>query len=118
MRETRMKQECVRLAEVVEHAVHEAHEDAGIEAHGARDVEQDHQSQWFLLAAAPHEIDRHSTAADIATDGAAYVEASSLALCALAPGEPRAHLSGKPRCERVGFRDGLGVGDSAEVRLS
>src|SRR5262245_30683944 len=118
MREARMKQECVRLAEVVEHTVHKAHEHAGIEAHGARDVEQDHQPQWFVLAPAPHEIDRHTTAADIATDGAAYVEASTLALCALAPGEPGAHLSGEPRRERVGFGDGLRVGDSAEVCLS
>src|SRR5262245_34127470 len=118
MREARMKQECVRLAEVVEHTVHEAHEHAGIEAHGARDVEQDHQPQWFVLAPAPHEIDRHTTAADIATDGAANVEASTLALCALAPSEPGAHLSGKPGCERVGFGDGLRVGDSAEVCLS
>src|SRR5262245_23935314 len=102
-----MKQEGVRLAEVVEHAMHEAHEHAGIEAHGARDVEQDHQPQWLVLTAAPHEVDRHTTVADIATNGAADVEASPLALRLLAPSEPGAHLFGKPRCERMGFRDGL-----------
>jgi hypothetical protein len=102
---------------MVEHAMHEAHEHAGIEAHGTGDVEQDHQPQRLVLSAAPHEIDWHPAVADVATDGAAHIEASALALHAPAPGESGAHFFGKPRRQGVGFGDGLRVGDFAEVRL-
>src|SRR5262245_18779932 len=115
--ETRMEQEGVGLSEMVKHAVDEAHEHAGVQAHGARDIEQDHEPQRLWLPAAPHQVDRHTAVADVATHAAPQVEAGALCARALAPGEPPAHLAGEARRQGVGLGNGFRVGDLAEVRF-
>ena len=112
-----MKQERFGLVEFVEHAVDEAYEQAGVEAHGAGGVEQHDQPQGPALPLAPHQLDRHAAMGNVAPDGAPQIDAPALVARPLAPTEPSAHLPGKTHGQRVRLRDGVRVGDLAKVRL-
>ncbi len=112
-----VEQERLGLAEMVEHTVDEADEHAGVEAHGARRVEQHHQPQRLSLLLAPHELDRHAAVADVAADGTAQVDAAALQARALAAGEARAHGAGEAGGQCVRLGNGVGVGELAEVGL-
>ena len=115
MREPGVEHEGLGLAERIDHAVQEAHEERGVEAHRAGRIEQHDEPQRLDLAPAPGEIDRRAAVADIAVDGAAQVEPPAAPAHLLAPHEPRPHGAREPRGERVGARDLGRIGDVAQV---
>ena len=116
MREPGVEDESLGLAEAVDHAMQEADEERGVEAHRAGGVEQHDEPQRLDLAAAPGEIDQRAAMGDVAMDGAAQVEPAAAPAHLLAANKPRAHGAGKPRRQRVGRRDLVGIDDVAEVR--
>ena len=101
MREPRVEHEGLGLAEGIDHAVQEAHEERGVEAHRAGGVEQHDQPQRLDLAPPPDEIDRRAAMRDAAVDGAAQVEPPPAPARLLAAHQPRPHGAGEPRGERV-----------------
>ena len=117
MGEPRVEQEGLGLAELVEHAVDEAQEDAGVHAHRAGGVEQDDEPERLFLALAPHQADRHAAMADVAVDGAAQIEPVAAPAGEVAAGQPRAHDAGETRGDGVRLGDLGGIGDLAEIRL-
>ena len=110
-----VKQKRLGLAKLIEHAVDEAQEHAGVHAHRAGGIEQHHKPQRLLLALPPDQVDRHAAMADIAVDGPAQVEPVAAPPRQVAPGQPRAHGFCQPRRGRMGFLDLLGVGHFAEI---
>src|SRR5262249_36807933 len=59
-RKPSVEDKCFRFAEGVHHAMQEAHEERGIEVHGARGVKKNDEAQRFDLAAPPSEVNRRS----------------------------------------------------------
>ncbi len=115
MGEAGVKDERLGLAETVDHAVQEADEERGVEAHRAGGVEQDDEAQRLYLSPPPGEIDRRAAVGDAAVDGAAQVEPAPAPPDALAAHEARAHHAGKPRGERVRRRNVVGIDDMAQI---
>src|SRR5579862_393995 len=115
VRQAGVKHEGFRLAKSVDHAVQETHEERGIEAHGARGVEQHDEPQRLYLAAAPCQIEQRAAVRDIAVNSAAQVEPPAAAANLLAANEPRAHDASEPCSKRVGRGDVLGFDDVAQV---
>ena len=89
-----MEDERLGLAEGVDHAVQEADEERGVEAHRAGGVEQHDEAQRLDLAPAPDELDRRSAMGDVAVDGAAQIEAPAAPPRPLAAHQPRPHARG------------------------
>src|SRR5262252_3153056 len=87
MREAGVEDEGLGLPKGIDHTVQEAHEERGVEAHGAGGVEQEHETQRLDLAAAP----------------------------LLAPHQARAHHAREADRERMGARDVGRVDDVAHV---
>ena len=116
VRKPRVEHEGLGLAERIDDAVQEAHEERGVEAHRARGIEQHDEPQRLDLAAAPGEIDRRAAMRDVAMDGAAQVEAAPAPAHLLAPHQPRAHACGRaaPRARCVA-RDLVRIDDVAQV---
>src|SRR6266567_2158193 len=77
MRKPRVEHEGLGLAERVDHAMQEADEERGVEAHRARGIEQNHEAQRLDLALAPDKFDRRAAVRDAAMDGAAQIESPS-----------------------------------------
>ena len=115
MGEAGVEDERLGLAEAVDHAVQEAHEERGVEAHRAGGVEQDDEAQRFYLSSPPGEIDRRAAVRDAAMDGAAQIEPATAPPDAFAAHQTRAHDAGKPRGERVRCRNVVGIDDVAEI---
>ena len=112
-----MEQKRLGLAKLVQHAMDEAQEHAGIHAHRARRVEQHHQPQRLLLALPPDEGDRYAAMADIAVDGPPEIEPVAAPPRQVPAGQPRAHGLCQLRRDLVGLPDLLGVGHLAEIDL-
>ena len=112
-----MEQERLGLAKLIEHAVDEAQEHAGIHAHRAGGVEQHDETQRLFLALPFDQADRHAAMADIAVDGPAQIEPVAAPPRQIAAGQPRAHGFCQPRRDGVGFLDLVGVGHVAEIDL-
>ena len=115
MREPRVEHEGFRLAEGVDHAMQEAHEERGVEAHRAGGVEQEDQPQRPDLAAAPGEVEQRAAVGDVAVDGAAQIETAAAPAHALAAHQPRAHDAGEPRGQLMRLRDIGGIDDVAQI---
>ncbi len=91
MREAGVEDEGFRLAESVDDAVQEAHEERGVEAHRAGGVEEHDEAERLPLAPPPEKIDGRSAVRHAAMDGAADVETSAAPAHLLAADEPGAH---------------------------
>ena len=117
MHQPGMEQEGLAFPEGVDHAMEEAHEEGGVEAHRSRGIQQHHQPQWLLLALPPGQIDRRAAMGHAAMDGAAEVQPPAAPSRPLAPHQPRAHGVGEALGQFMGARDFVGIGDVAQVLL-
>ena len=118
MRQPRVKDERLGLAEGIDDPVQEAHEKRGVEVHRAGSIEQDDEPQRLRLAAAPDQIERRSALRHAAMDGAADVEPPSTPAGLLAANEPRPHRPRQARRQRVHLGDLVRIDDVADVRRS
>ena len=105
----------LRLAERIDDAVQEAHEERGVEVHRARCIEQHDQAERLDLAPPPGEIDRRAAVTDVAVDGAAQVKPSPAPPHLLAAHQPCPHAAGEPRRERIRPRDIVRIGYMTQI---
>ena len=117
MGEPGVEQERLGLAKLVEHAVDEAQEHAGVHAHRAGGVEQHDEPQRLFLALPLDEVDRHAAMADIAVNGPAQIEPVAAPPRQIAPRQPRAHRPRQPRGGVMRLLDLRGIGQLAEIHL-
>ena len=115
MRQPGMKHEGFGFAEGIDHPVQETHEEGGVEIHRARGIKQHDEPQRLDLTPPPGEVDRRAAVADIAVDGAAQVESTSMPAHLLAPHQPCTHRAREPRRQRVRACDIGGIGDVAQI---
>jgi hypothetical protein len=108
-----VEHESLRLAEGVDHAMHEAHEEGCVEVHRAGGVEQHDEAQRLVLAPAPGEIDRRAAVRHAAVDGTAQIKARPTPARLFAPHQPRAHDAGEPLGECFSLGDVGRVNDVA-----
>ena len=109
----RVEDEGFRLAEIVDHAMEEADEERGVEAHRAGRVEEDDEAEGFRLPPSPGEFYRRPAMGDAAVDGPPEVETAAAAAKLGATDEPGAHRPCQPRGQGVGLCDLFGIDDMA-----
>ena len=112
-----VKQKRFGFTKFIQHAVDEAQEHPGVDAHRAGGIEQHNQTQRLFLALSLDKADRHAAMADIGVDGTAQVEPVAASPRQIAAGQPRAHGFCQPRRHRVGFLDLLRVRHVAKIDL-
>ena len=112
-----MEQKRLGLAKLVEHAVDEAEEHAGIHAHRAGGVEQDNEPQRLLFALPVDEADRHAAMADILVNGSAQIDAVAAPPRQVAPRQARAHRPRETRGGLMGLRYLFGLRQFTEIDL-
>ena len=115
--EARMKYEGLRLAEIVENAVHEAQEHGRIHAHGAGSIEQHDQTQRFVLALSPHQFHRRAAMCDALVNRAAQIDAAARTARLLAAGQPHAHGPCEPCRNRMRLGKIGRIGEMTEIGL-
>ena len=113
-----VEQEGLSLAKLVEDAVDETQEHAGVHAHRAGSIEQHDQPQRLILAPPLDEVDRHAPMADIAVNGPAQIEPVAAPPRQIAPRQPRPHRPCQPRGRFMRLLDLRGIGQFTEIHLS
>src|SRR6185312_16466830 len=89
MREPCMEEKRLRLAKLIEDAMDEAQEYAGVHAHRTRRVEQHDEPQRLCLSLPPDEVDRDAAMADVAVNGPPEIEPVAAPPRQIAPRQPR-----------------------------
>src|SRR6185437_2463570 len=115
MDEPGVEDEGLGLAELVEHAAHEAQEEAAVEAHRAADIDKQHEAQWLFAPGAEGEAHRHAAIGHAAMDGGTEVETPAAPLLPLAPTQAVLHAQRQALGQAVDARHLLGIVDAAKI---